>query len=145
MDVVRSQLLFGEEGIPLGLLTAKFRFVDIRYLASLDFRAGSMGFQRLHNQLLFTLLIGVSALVAALSGPSSALLLIPGWHDSWPAGSATFWVNEDLSPSTVDRLSTWDPRCFYSPVLADYQSSTNSTPASCIWAGYPFLADAFRQ
>ncbi|KAF2204498.1 hypothetical protein GQ43DRAFT_162480 [Delitschia confertaspora ATCC 74209] len=145
MDIVRSYLLFASEGIPLGLLTARFRFVAILYLVSDDFRAGSMAFKSHRTRWAFILLIGTSALVAVLAGPSIALLLIPTWYEAWPAGGAKFWINWDLHPSTVDRSPTWGSRCSDSSAILDHLSSANSTVGSCIWAGYPFLAEAFWQ
>ncbi|CAN9099645.1 unnamed protein product [Alternaria sp. RS040] len=145
MDVVRSQLLAGDEGISLGLLTAKFRFIDISYLVSHDFRAGTLGFKSLRLRLSFMLPIGTSALISVFAGPSTALLLIPTWHEAWPAGSSKFWINGDLQPSMVDRSSSWDPICSDPTMITGQTSSINSSVASCIWAGYPYLAEAFRQ
>lgn len=148
MDVVKDQLLFSKDGIPLGLLVAKFRFIDISYLVSNEFRVGAMGFKRRRTRCAFTLLIGVSALIAVLAGPSAALLLIPNWYAAWPAGESRFRLNGNLQPLVVDR----DPAALtHCSDLAHITSQLftlgnyNRSLSSCLWAGFPFLAEAFRQ
>lgn len=144
MDVIRRQLLFGSGGLPLGLVTSRFRFADIRYLFSADFRAGCRGVKGFYTRGLVALLISISAIIVVLVGPSVALLLIPVWYEAWPAGGATFWINQNLEPLTLDVSGEWEPVCSSASAIPNHASSPNSTVASCIWAGFPYLANAFK-
>lgn len=145
MDAVRDKLLFGSEGLPLGLVTAKFRFFDVTYILSHDFRAGCGGFKRKRTRWSFGALIVASALVAVFAGPASALLLIPVYHTAWPAGGASFWLNGDLAPSVLEVPPSQDGRCIEYAQNQTLFKSTDPTLASCIWAGAPYLAEAFKE
>jgi len=85
MDMMRNQLLFGREGLPLGILASKQLFTDIKYLISPEFRFGLPGFAHLRKRLMFGLYILASTLISLFAGPSTALLLIPTQHSDWPA------------------------------------------------------------
>ncbi|KAF2806259.1 uncharacterized protein BDZ99DRAFT_523721 [Mytilinidion resinicola] len=146
MDTVRDKLLFDDnEGIPLGLVTAKSRFADITYLLSHDFRAGCWGFQKRRTRILFISLITVYSLIAILAGPSTALLLIPAYYTSWPARSVSFWFNGDLQPAILDQNYTGISKCTDYANNSTLLSDRGPPSASCIWAGQQYLSTALRQ
>lgn len=111
MDLVRYSLLFGTEGVPLGLILSNVRFTDVQYLLSRSFRAGCLGFETKRTALSFVLLLLCCSFVALFIGPSTAILMIPTFSDYWPAGGASFWLNGDLSPSKLDIDTIKNPKC----------------------------------
>ena len=146
MDMLRHQLLFGREGLPLGILASKQQFTQIGYLISPEFRFGLAGFANRRKRLLFGIFILTSSLISLFAGPSAALLLIPTRRSNWPAGGASFWLagdNNSLWPSKLTASSTGPPDCEY-PVLQNL-STEALISSGCIWAGYSSLAEAFKQ
>ena len=83
MDIIRHQLLFGSEGLPLGILASKQQFTEVQYLLSPELRFGLAGFSRRRKRLLFGLFILASTLISLFAGPSAALLLIPTQRSDW--------------------------------------------------------------
>lgn len=146
MDILRHQMLFGQEGLPLGIISSKQRFTEMHYLISPDFRFGLAGFTRRRKRLLLGLFIVTSSLISLFAGPSAALLLIPTLRSNWPAGGASFWLagsDDILWPSNLTASSVGGPDC----ENPDTQNLGNGALnfSSCIWAGYPTLAAAFNQ
>ncbi|KAK3693060.1 hypothetical protein B0T22DRAFT_504410 [Podospora appendiculata] len=141
LDVVRDKMLHGSEGMPLGLMLSSFRFVDMTFLLSHEFRAGSTGFQRRRTRWGFALLVISCALIAILVGPSTALLLIPVYVKDWPGGGGSVLLNGDLAPSTVDVSPSWDPQCTPTVENMTLLNSGISSLASCPWAGFPYLSE----
>ena len=99
---IRNELAFGE-GMPFGLLLSGLQVTQVSYLWSLEFW-GSLrsGFCRSFRRFLVLLLIPTAILLAAVCGPSSAVLLIPRLQ-FWPGGSTDIWVNatyNDLWPAS---------------------------------------------
>ncbi|KAF2102893.1 hypothetical protein NA57DRAFT_52438 [Rhizodiscina lignyota] len=145
LDAIRDKMMYGGEGVPLGLVTAPFRIGDISFLFSHEFRAGSRGFQRRRTRWMFALLIVGCALVAIFVGPSTALLLIPSFFESWPGGGASIWLKGVFLPNTLDVSSSWDPRCMSVTHNATLLNDSDRSLASCPWAGFPYLAEALAQ
>lgn len=145
MDGVRDKLLFGSEGLPLGLLFAKARFVDITYLLSSDFRAGCLGFRNIWARVAFGVLLVLASLIALFAGPSAAVLMIPSVYLSWPAGGADFWLNGDLFPVKYDIDLVRNGTCTAVFTNTTLLHSTDWKYADCPWAGFPFLKDYFSQ
>ena len=146
MDVLRHELLFGHEGLPLGILASKQQFTEMEYLISPEFRFGLAGFARRRKRLLFGLSILTSSLISLFAGPSAALLLIPTQRSNWPAGGASFWLAGDdnsLWPSKLTTSSIGGPDCAYASMQELSTGSLNFS--GCIWAGYSLLAEAFQQ
>lgn len=144
LDAVRDKMLFGSEGVPLGLMLSKAHFVDIRYIFRADFRAGLSGFRSLSTRVLFALLIVVCSLVAVLVGPAAALLMTPVWHEMWPAGGTYFWFNGDLTPTRLDATST-PPYCTQQALNASLVAFPGLDDTSCPWGGYRWLAEELAQ
>lgn len=138
-------MLYGSEGVPLGLIMAPFRFGDISFLLSHEFRAGSRGFERKRTRWMFALLIVSSALVSIFVGPSTALLLIPTYFESWPGGGASILLNGVFHPTTLDVSPSWDPRCTSVAYNTTLLNDSDSSLASCPWAGFPYLSEALVQ
>ena len=98
---IRHELTIGK-GIPFGALLAGLQISQISYLWSMEFW-GTIRSVHISPGRKFTLLILVFTcmVLASLSGPSSAVLLVPRF-DYWPAGSTDIWVNSsynDLYPT----------------------------------------------
>lgn len=146
MDILRHQLLFGREGLPLGILASKQQFTEMEYLVSPEFRFGLAGFARRRKRLLFGLFILTSSLISLFAGPSAALLLIPTLRSNWPAGGASFWIAGDddyLWPSKLTASSIGEPGC---ELPSMQKLSTEALNFSgCIWAGYSSLSESFKQ
>ncbi|KAL8689114.1 MAG: hypothetical protein Q9218_005140 [Villophora microphyllina] len=104
-QLLRHELIHGD-GLPLGLLAAGFDFTKLSYFWSPEW-LGSMrntraNPRRLRKLALILFLVTVGAL-AALAGPSCAVLLIPQSQD-WPAGSTTVLLNgtrDEIWPTTL--------------------------------------------
>ncbi|KAL9598848.1 MAG: hypothetical protein Q9179_003773 [Wetmoreana sp. 5 TL-2023] len=99
-QLLRHELIHGD-GLPLGLLAAGFDFTKLSYFWSPEF-AGTLRSiysrpRKLKRSALVLFLVTVGTL-AALAGPSCAVLLIPQARD-WPAGGTTFYLN-----ATRDRI-----------------------------------------
>ncbi|KAL8727498.1 MAG: hypothetical protein Q9166_006022 [cf. Caloplaca sp. 2 TL-2023] len=101
---IRSQLALGE-GIPFGLLFSGLQITQISYLWSMELwgslRSGLLGSSK---RSLALLLIPMCILLAAVCGPSSAVLLIPR-SQFWPGGSTSIWINathDQLWPLKTD-------------------------------------------
>lgn len=146
MDMLRNQMLSGDEGLPLGILASKQQFTDVEYILSSEFRFGLAGFARRRKRLLFGVFILTSTLISLFAGPSAALLLIPTQRSNWPAGGASFWLagdDEDLWPSKLTALSVGGPDCESPQIQTLSTEALNSS--GCIWAGYSSLVEAFKQ
>lgn len=98
---IRHEMTIGN-GIPFGTLFSGLQINQIAYLWSMEFW-GSLRSPHLPTRRKMTMmfLIPVSIILASLSGPSSAILLIPRL-DFWPGGSTDIWINatiDDLYPA----------------------------------------------
>ena len=146
MDILRHHLLFGHEGLPLGVLASKQQFTEIGYLISPEFRFGLAGFTRRRKRFLFGLFIVTSSLISLFAGPSAALLLIPTRRSDWQAGGASFWLagsNDTLWPTHLTASSIGGSHC-RSPDVPRLNADALSS-SGCIWAGYSSLVEAFKQ
>ena len=145
MDILRNELLYGRDGLPLGMLGGKSRFTELSYFWSPEFWYGLNGFSSRRKRWLIPVFLFTAGLFAVLAGPAAALLLIPTMRDSWPAGSANFWVNgsdQTLWPATLDASAVGGPGCLLPPSQTVISSQQNSS--GCIWAGHDYLAQSFR-
>lgn len=100
-SALRRELALGN-GLPFGLLFSGLQVSQISYLWSMElWGAIKTDCLRPARKLaLFTLVAG-SLLLAATSGPASAILLIPR-QQLWPGGSTHIWINatsEQLWPT----------------------------------------------
>ena len=146
LDILRAQLLFRSEGLPLGILSAKQQFTELSYLFSPEFRFGLAGFARRRQRWIFGLLIVTVSLMSLLAGPSAALLAIPTQRPDWPAGGASFWLvgnEESLWPSNLTASDTGGSHCANSSIQMLQTEALNSS--GCIWAGFSPLAEVFKQ
>lgn len=143
------ELLSGSSGLPLGLLSSKQGFTEVRYLLSPDFRFGLGGYpwrQRWYKRLVFGLFIVTSFLISILAGPSVAVLVIPSKQTDWPGGGALlwFWGNDDsLWPSRLTNAHIGPSYCQQPDVTA--LDSEALTTLNCIWSGFSSLAENFKQ
>ena len=89
---IRSELALGS-GIPFGLLFSGLQITQISYLWSMEFWDSLRGgpYQGYRKPFLF-MLVFLGILLAAVCGPSSAVLLIPRLQE-WPGGSTDIWIN----------------------------------------------------
>lgn len=98
---IRYEMTIGN-GIPFGTLFSGLQISQIAYLWSMEFW-GSLRSPHLPlgRKITLLFLIFVFILLASLSGPASAILLIPRL-DFWPGGSTDIWINatiDDLYPT----------------------------------------------
>ena len=98
---IRHELTMGK-GIPFGALLSGLQISQVSYLWSMEFW-GTIRSAHSSLRRKFTLLILILTCItlASLSGPSSAVLLIPRL-DYWPAGSTDIWIDstfDDLYPT----------------------------------------------
>ena len=103
---VRYELMLGD-GIPFGALFSGLQISQASYLWSMEFW-GTISSRTISSKSKLCLLsvVTVSIFLAAVSGPSSAILLVPRL-DYWPAGSTHIWINitsESLWPSRSGNL-----------------------------------------
>lgn len=89
---VRYELMLGD-GIPFGALFSGLQISQVSYLWSMEFW-GTISSRKisLKNKLRLLLVVTASIFLAAVTGPSSAILLVPRL-DYWPAGSTHIWIN----------------------------------------------------
>ena len=105
---VRYKLMLGD-GIPFGALFAGLQVSQASYLWSLELWGTICSNPILSkSKLRLMIIVAVSVFLAAVAGPSSAVLLIPKL-DYWPAGSTNIWINitsESLWPTRLVNLQT---------------------------------------
>ena len=93
-QLLRHELTHGG-GIPLGMIAAGIEFAKLSYFWSPDFLGGArrmfQGPRRLQRIAIFLFLILAGGL-AALAGPSCAVLLLPQ-EQAWPMGGTSFFLN----------------------------------------------------
>ena len=95
---IRHEMTVGA-GIPFGALFSGLQMSQIAYLWSMEFWGTIRSAHLSHRRKLTLLALIVFCIVlATLSGPSSAVLLVPRL-DFWPAGSSDIWLN-----ATIDEL-----------------------------------------
>lgn len=101
---VRDELIEGH-GVALGLLTSGYRISSVEYLLSPEYWGASMQkwFQKWDLSLPLPLLAGTATLLAAVVGPSSAVILIPqlGW---WPSVLFDTGAVATITPLGMDYL-----------------------------------------
>lgn len=147
LELIRSQLLLHPDGLPLGLLFLKQRFVEAQYLTSSEFRFGLAGFSRLRKRILVGCFIVTATLISLLAGPSAAILMIPVQKDNWPAGGASFWLYGDeelLWPSILKDSSIGGEYC-RNANLNTITQTRDFNLSGCIWASSLQIATTFQQ
>ena len=99
---LRHEMVLGN-GIPFGTLFSGLQINQLSYLWSMEFW-GSVGSNHLSiwKKMITMVFVSVCFVLAAVAGPSSAILLVPQL-DYWPAGSTHIWIN-----ATVDEI--WPDR-----------------------------------
>jgi len=105
LDAVRYELVFGN-GLPLGLVGAGLAFDKFQYFTKKEFGVAVKHWFNNENtvrKVLFVGLLLVSGLIATLSGPASATLLVPKSQE-WPKGGTEYFLNgptEDFWPVDI--------------------------------------------
>ncbi|KAL8835187.1 MAG: hypothetical protein Q9170_003433 [Blastenia crenularia] len=125
-------------GLPFGFLFSGLQVTQVSYLWSMELwgalRAGTINPWR--RITMFVLLAGC-ILLAATSGPASAVLLIPR-QQLWPAGRTHLWIN-----ITEDQL--WPPRIDGTSIpqacLKIGEEASNMCPASEWYAIRDWMSD----
>lgn len=148
VDVVRSLLLW--RSIPLGLLTAHTQFSNPGYFLSEDFWAAFWGFEKKRQFLSVALLFMLCGALGLLTGPATAVLLMPAWRTMWYAGGTGYWLAG--SPDTI-----WPHHLTINNIGTGWASESclNATKvgqvdqlvslAGCTWAGYGSLRAEYGQ
>jgi hypothetical protein len=104
LGVIRSKVLKGDWRLPLGSFFGPIHTTNISYLWSLDFWAQLKSDYQPWRQRLFLFLFSVCIIVVAiLSGPSSAVLIIPRQHNETIDNVLHFIGNtSSLFPSRIN-------------------------------------------
>lgn len=136
VDVVRTQLLRSEDGLPLGLITAQSRFSGLNYFWSPEFWYGRKALRSWRKRLVLTALLIICGFVAVFAGPASATLLLPTNIPDWPAGATNYTISGNES-ALWPRHVTKDhiPSICHSPTLNMLQQAAWQTDG-CAWDGY---------
>lgn len=102
---VRYELVLGD-GIPFGALFSGLQISQASYLWSMEFW-GTIYSQNIpaKSRLRLISVIAASIFLAAVTGPSSVILLVPR-SDYWPAGSTDIWINITSSSLWPARLAS---------------------------------------
>ena len=89
---VRYELVLGD-GIPFGALFSGLQISQVSYFWSMEFW-GTICSQNIpaKSKLRLLSVVVASIFLAAVTGPSSAILLVPR-SDYWPAGSTDIWID----------------------------------------------------
>ena len=101
---VRYELMLGG-GIPFGALFSGLQVSQASYLWSMEFW-GTVSSRTisLESKVRLLVVVTVSVFLAAIAGPSSAILLVPRL-DYWPGGNTNIWINitsDSLWPSLLE-------------------------------------------
>lgn len=83
LDIIRYKIMFGQEGLPFGLLGDSLNFKDISYFWSPLFWYGGSVIASRYLKYWLTRILIVSGVLAVFTGLSSALLMIPTIRPSW--------------------------------------------------------------
>lgn len=138
VHVARTELVFGD-GLPLGLIGSGLLFSNLGYFVSSEF-IGSIRYRSsLWRKARFLSMLVMAGILAAFSGPSTALLIVPR-RQAVDAGGTDFYLpgqREDFWPDRVDVSACGDhPVC---------RSSNATQYAICPSAGYQALWAHFGQ
>ena len=102
VHTVRRELL-GKDGVPLGAIGGAFLFSSLSYFWSPELWGSFRAQAPLSAKLRLYGLLFISGLLAALAGPSTAVLIIPR-DQSWDAGGAAMFfrgLNGDIWPKEM--------------------------------------------
>jgi hypothetical protein len=104
LGVIRNKVLKGDWRLPLGSFFGPIHTTNISYLWSLDFWAQLKSDYQPWRQRLFLFLFSFCIIfVAILSGPSSAVLIIPRQHNETIANVPQFIANKSsVFPSLIN-------------------------------------------
>lgn len=145
MAIVRAQVM-STHGIPLGLLSSPFRFNDIAYFWSPSFLFAAKSIPGRLRAVATALVLITCGFLAAVVGPSTALLIVPYTENSWSAGGTDFWLvgsDDTLWPDHVNANHTGGVFC-----LNPNDTQITTAPlymSSCPWAGYSQLAEGLKN
>ena len=120
---VRYELMLGD-GIPFGALFSGLQISQASYLWSMEFwgTITSRNIPTKSKLRLLTVVTG-SIFLATITGPSSAILLVPRL-DYWPAGSTQIWINvtsDYLWPNRLVNLFPDNSTCILILIISKYQ------------------------
>ena len=101
---VRYELVLGD-GIPFGALFSGLQISQASYFWSMEFW-GTICSKTIpaKSKLRLLSVVAASIFLGAVTGPSSAILLVPR-SDYWPAGSTDIWINITSSSLWPARLA----------------------------------------
>ncbi|KAI9807873.1 MAG: hypothetical protein M1825_005179 [Sarcosagium campestre] len=129
---VRQELAFGD-GVPLGLVTSGLSCAQLSHLWSPELWS-SMSKSAVRNWAIWRIIVLViaSIIIGTLSGPSSAILMIPAKKSWWAYGTSFFMKGsqDDLWPSRLTAQHLGGPNCGNASGLNDFK---------CINGGYTAL------
>ncbi|KAF1987286.1 hypothetical protein K402DRAFT_453761 [Aulographum hederae CBS 113979] len=140
MDIIRYVLIYND-GLPLGIITAQTSVTEVTYFFSSEFWGGVRGLSRTWQRWFIPVYLITVGTIVVLSGPSTAVLVIPSEQSAWPAGSAGFSIVGNSSsnfPTTVDSASIGGDQC-------DSLQTASFDTTGCPWSGYPVLSAIYSE
>lgn len=144
VDIVRSFLLGGS--IPLGMFAAHLQFADPLYFISEGFWASWRGFEKKAHFIAIAFFLFVCGVMALLTGPATAVLLVPVWRDMWYGGGTAYWLAGNSSTLWPQKLTVNDvgtTGCFNANTDQIYTQVISSS--GCVWAGYNALRNNYKS
>ncbi|KEF58836.1 uncharacterized protein A1O9_03679 [Exophiala aquamarina CBS 119918] len=103
LHYIRRQLVYGQ-GLPLGLLMGGFMFSGLGYFWSPELTGSLFARYALSSKIKILVILIFAGLFATLSGPASAVLLIPE-EQPWNAGCSVYYLpatTGDLWPTVIN-------------------------------------------
>lgn len=144
VDIIRSFLLGGS--IPLGMFAAHLQFADPLYFISEGFWASWKGFEKKVHFFAIAFFLFCCGVMALLTGPATAVLLVPVWRDMWYGGGTAYWLAGNSNTLWPQKLTINDigtTSCF-NPTFDQVYTQVISS-SGCVWAGYNSLRENYKS
>lgn len=145
LDIIRYDLLEGEDGLPFGLLGSATAFRGFSFLWSTNLWYGTGAISPWLRKLRLPAFLILSCLLATVAGPSSALLMIPLTRD-FPAGGSDFWLigsEASLWPLNLNAKAVGGESCL-NATLEMMQLKTENH-SGCIWSSTSAITEVAKS
>lgn len=145
LDLVRYDVLVGEDGLPFGLLGSASAFKDFSFLWSANLWYGTGAISPWLRKLRLPAFLILSCLLATVAGPSSALLMIPLTRE-FPGGGSDFWLigsEASLFPSNLNAEAVGGESCLNAtPEMMQLKTANHSR---CIWSSTSAITEVAKS
>lgn len=135
ISLIQHELLRGQ-GLPLGSLFAGFQIADLSYLVSPAFWGATIAHEQRTLYRFLVMLIATSAILGALVGPASAILMLPslGWWDIGASKARTLLEFAGYTQLYLDASEStlWPSRITVENFMpSNCHSSITDVPVNC--------------